>query len=98
MTEDDAATLATHLENQAPKPVTHDNWDDISEVTGNTGSTRSSKAARITEDALKVVQREHHLALKEQAESFALKFEEFEAMKAQFQQLQDQTTQHPSAN
>jgi len=53
----------------------------------------------MTADALKVVQKEHQLALKEQAESFALQMKEFEAtIKAQLQQLQDQATQHPPAN
>jgi len=45
MTEDDAATLATNLQIQAPKPVTHNNDDDVSDVTDNTGSAHSSKAA-----------------------------------------------------
>ena len=98
MTEDDAATLATNLENQAPKPMIHENGDDVSDVTDNTGSTRSSKAARMTEDALKTAQKEHQLTLKEQAKSFALQRKEFEMMKAQLQQLQEQTTQNPPAN
>jgi hypothetical protein len=89
MTEDDAATSATNLQNQALKPVTHHHKDDVSDVTDNTGSTCLSKAAKMTAEALQAVKKYHQLAFKEQAESFALQLKEFKNMKAQLLQLQE---------
>ena len=90
MTEDDAATSATNLQNQALKPLTHHHKDDVSDVLiDNTGSTCLSKAAKMTAEALQAVKKYHQLAFKEQAESFALQLKEFKNMKAQLLQLQE---------
>ena len=90
--------LATNLQNKAPKPVTYNNADDVSDVTENTGSTRTSKAAKMTDEVLIAVKKDHQLAFKEQADSFAVQMKELETLKAQIRQLQEQPTQHPSPN
>jgi hypothetical protein len=76
MTEEDAATQATDLRNKAPKPVT----DDLSALTG---STRTSKAEEMTILAVQAVQRDHLLAMQEQATSHAAALKELQDLRLQ---------------
>mmetsp|Transcript_27749 Transcript_27749/g.41146 ORF Transcript_27749/g.41146 Transcript_27749/m.41146 type:complete len:130 (-) Transcript_27749:1219-1608(-) len=59
MTEDDAATLATNLQNQSPRALPFQS-DEISAITG---STRTSKAECFADKKVEEISRQHVLAL-----------------------------------
>jgi hypothetical protein len=67
MTEDDADTQVTDLRGKAPTPLQKDD-DAMSELTG---STRTSKADRLSDEKVAAVTKQHLVAMDEQAERYA---------------------------
>ena len=87
MTEDDADTLATDLKDRAPAPLDTE-ADDMSALTG---STRTSKAQRIADERVDAVQKQHLVAMDEQAEKYAF-------LQKQIAALMAATTAPPAAH